>query len=104
MEKLLSLDALRENEVVPVEIAGRSILLALVEGRVYAFDAMCTHGSGYLGDGCLEGYEISCPLHDGCFDIRNGNPTREPAVDPLRCYPIRIEGREVFVDLEPSSV
>jgi len=99
MEKILPYDALRENDVVPVEAGGRSILLALVAGEVYAFDSVCSHGAGYLGDGCLEGYEISCPLHDGCFDIRNGTPTREPAVDPIACYPIRIEGGDVYVDL-----
>jgi naphthalene 1,2-dioxygenase system ferredoxin subunit len=88
---------LQENQLTAVEIDGASILLALVQGQVHAFDAICTHGFGYLEDGGLEGHEVTCPLHDGAFDIRDGCPTRAPCTEPIKTYPVRIEGADVYL-------
>ncbi|MGE0802021.1 MAG: Rieske (2Fe-2S) protein [Lautropia sp.] len=94
---------LREGEPVEISLEGRSLLVALVQGQVHAFDAVCSHGAGDLIDGCLDGYQISCPLHDGCFDIRDGHPTRAPAIDPIRCYPVRVDGEDVYVAVDAES-
>ena len=43
---------------------------------------------------------IDRPLHQGRFDVRDGQPTCEPVTEPLRSYPVKIEGGGVFVQLE----
>lgn len=88
-----------------VEIEGRLILLARVEGGIYAMDDDCTHTSGPLDRGELDGYVLTCPIHLARFDIRDGGVLRGPARDPLPTYPVRVEGDLVLVALpcEPAQ-
>lgn len=101
--KVAALSDLRDEEMFPVELEGEPILLAKVQGQVHAFHAICTHGLGYLEDGFLEGHEVSCPLHDGRFDIRDGQPTKTPCTEPIKCYPVRIEGNDVFLTMDAGD-
>jgi naphthalene 1,2-dioxygenase ferredoxin component len=94
-----SADELRADDVVGITINGREIAIYAVGDAVYATDNLCTHGNGKLCDGFLEGHEIECPLHQGRFDVRDGKPLCEPVSDPLRSYPVKLEGRRVFVRL-----
>lgn len=88
-----------EDDVIGVDIPGKSIALYQVEGEIYATDNICTHGNARLCDGFLEGHEIECPLHQGKFDIRNGKALCAPLTDDVRIFPVKIEGGRVFVDL-----
>ena len=93
----LAADELPADDVVGIAVAGRDIALYTVGDEIYATDNICTHGHARLCDGFLEGHEIECPLHQGKFDVRDGRPTCEPAVEALRSYPVKIEGQRVFV-------
>lgn len=88
-----------EDDVLGVDIAGKSLALYDVEGEVFATDNICTHGHARLCDGFLEGFEIECPLHQGRFDVRNGKAMCAPLTDDLRSYPIRIDNDRVWVDI-----
>ncbi len=92
-------EAVPEDDVIGIDIAGKSLALYQVEGEIYATDNICTHGNARLCDGFLEGHEIECPLHQGKFDIRNGKAMCAPLTEDVRTYPVRIEGSRVFVDL-----
>lgn len=97
----VSADELPADDVVGVEVAGRDLALYRVGEDVYATDNICTHGHARLCDGFLDGHEIECPLHQGKFDVRNGQPTCPPVTEPLRSYPVKIEGSRVFIQVEP---
>jgi len=45
--------------------------LAMVNGKIYAMDAVCSHEGGPLEEGKLEGYNLTCPWHNAIFDVRN---------------------------------
>ena len=94
-----SLDELPDDDVTGLQVAGRDIALYKVEGEVFATDNTCTHGQARLCDGFLEGHEIECPLHQGRFDVRDGSATCAPVTEGLRCYPVRIEGGRVMLNL-----
>lgn len=96
----LSADDLPADDVTGVTVAGRDVAIYCVGDAVYATDKLCTHGHARLCDGILEGREIECPLHQGRFDVRDGQPTCEPVTEPLRSDPVRIECGRVFVQLE----
>ena len=83
-----------------VQVQGRDIALFRIGETVYAIDNLCTHGHARLCDGFVEGHEIECPLHQGRFDLRSGQPTCEPASEAVKIYPVRIEGGRVCVRLE----
>jgi nitrite reductase/ring-hydroxylating ferredoxin subunit len=89
----------RVSEVSPgtgkvVGTDGRSIALFNVDGVFYAIDNTCTHRGGPLGEGALIG-ETGAQ-----FNIRTGAVTRPPAPSGVRSYPVKVEGDEVFVDLD----
>ena len=92
--------ALPTDDVIGVEIAGRDIAIYTVGDAVYATDNICTHGQACLSDGFLDGHQIECPLHQGRFDVRDGRPTCEPAEEPLRSYPVKVEGQRVWLRLD----
>jgi naphthalene 1,2-dioxygenase ferredoxin component len=96
----LSADELPTDDVIGVEVAGRDIAIYRIGAELYATDNICTHGQARLCDGFLDGHEIECPLHQGKFDVRDGRPTCEPAEEPLRSYPVKVEGPRVFVQVD----
>ena len=95
-----SFDEVPQDDVIGVEVAGRDIALYGVDGEVYATDNLCTHGQARLCDGFLEGHEIECPLHQGRFDVRTGQPACAPVAEAIRSYPVRIEGGRVWLALD----
>jgi naphthalene 1,2-dioxygenase ferredoxin component len=92
-------DAVPEEDVIAVQVAGKEVALYGVDGDVFATDNICTHGHARLCDGFLEGGEIECPLHQGRFDVRTGKAMCAPLTDDIRAYPVKIENGRVFVDL-----
>ena len=96
----LASEDLPTDDVVGVAVDGRDIALYAVGEEVYATDNLCTHGHARLCDGFLEGHEIECPLHQGKFDVRNGQPTCAPPTDALRSYPVKVEGGRVWLALD----
>jgi 3-phenylpropionate/trans-cinnamate dioxygenase ferredoxin component len=90
---------LDEGELLPVEVDGELICLARVEGNVYAFTDNCTHISGPLNDGELEGCVLTCPWHLAQFDIRTGKVLRGPARQDIMTYPVKIEDDAIYIQL-----
>ncbi len=76
------------------------ILLANVEGKIYAVDDMCTHEDSSLSLGCLKGELVSCTLHGSRFNVRSGQPMEEPATEALRRYPVRINQDRIEICLD----
>ena len=71
-QKVANKSDLREDGLLGVQIDSKRIVLSMVEGKVYAMNAVCTHKGAPLEEGTLLGYDLKCPLHFALFDIRNG--------------------------------
>ena len=83
------------------QVNGRSLALCHVaDNGFYAIDNVCTHDSGPLGEGILEGDRMECPRHGALFDVRTGAAKTLPAIKPVRSYPTRLLNDEVQVALE----
>jgi nitrite reductase/ring-hydroxylating ferredoxin subunit len=63
---------IKEGGLLGVELEGNKIALAIINGQVFAIDAICSHQGGPLEEGNLEGYNLTCPWHYAVFDVRNG--------------------------------
>jgi len=96
----LSADDLPTDDVLGVLVAGKDIALYTVGDALYATDNTCTHGQARLCDGFLDGHEIECPLHQGKFDVRNGQPMCAPVTEALRSYPVKVDGQRVYVQID----
>lgn len=96
-------DDLAPGKMVRVEIAGRRILLANVDGRFYATADTCTHEDASLSSGSLRGELVKCPLHGSRFNVCTGRVMEEPAEQDLQTYPVRVEGDHILVGLNGPS-
>ena len=74
-----------------------------LDNEFFVTDDTCTHGQASLSEGVVDGNLIECPLHAGCFSIRTGEPLAFPAAVPIRTYPARVIGDEIFAELEKGD-
>jgi naphthalene 1,2-dioxygenase system ferredoxin subunit len=92
-----AVDDVPQDDVIGMIVAGRDLALYNAGGEIFATDNICTHGHARLCEGFLDGHEIECPLHQGKFDVRTGQPTCAPVTEAIRSYPVKIEGGRVFL-------
>ena len=90
---------LQPGKMKRIDIGGRRILLANLEGRFYAADDTCTHEEASLSTGFLKGELVKCPLHGSLFNVRTGEALEEPAEENLKTYPVRLEGERILIGL-----
>jgi 3-phenylpropionate/trans-cinnamate dioxygenase ferredoxin subunit len=97
--KIGKVNELRPGSMKRVDINGRRMLLANVNGRFCATDDTCTHEEASLSTGSLRGELVKCPLHGSRFNVCTGEALEEPAEQNLNAYPIRVEGDNILVGL-----
>jgi ferredoxin-NADP reductase/nitrite reductase/ring-hydroxylating ferredoxin subunit len=97
---------LKEGGLLGVEVQGKKIVLAKVNNKVYAMDAVCSHEGGPLEDGTLEGYNLTCPWHYAVFDVRNAKVSDETVwATDLSSYPVKVDEQtgEILVSLQKQG-
>jgi 3-phenylpropionate/trans-cinnamate dioxygenase ferredoxin component len=86
------------GQALQVDLADRDVAVVRAGDDWYAVDDECSHAAIPLSEGDVEGCEIECWLHGSRFDLRTGKPSGPPATEPVRIYPVRVEGDDVLVD------
>lgn len=97
---------LSEGGLMRVDIDGKPLVLAMVKGKVYAMDAVCSHEGGPLEDGTLQGYELKCPWHYAIFDVRNAKVSDQTVwATDLQSYPVQVDENtgDILVNLDGRS-
>jgi len=90
-------ERLGENETLRVKIDGQVMTIAKIDNQVYAFQEFCTHRFGPLSEGAFDGFNVQCPWHNSCFDVRTGKVTQGPAKIDLKTFRVDVRGGKVFV-------
>lgn len=67
--------------------------------EVFAMDDRCPHAGSRLSSGRVCGTVVTCALHFWDFDVRTGLPPGTSDGRALACYPVRIDGDDVFVEI-----
>jgi 3-phenylpropionate/trans-cinnamate dioxygenase ferredoxin component len=80
---VLDVETLPEGTMRRVTHGDLDILLAHATDGIYAVEDRCPHMSAPLSIGRLEGCVVACPLHDGRFDLRSGEPAQMPTTGGL---------------------
>jgi nitrite reductase/ring-hydroxylating ferredoxin subunit len=66
-----------------VEIKGKEILIANIDGKFYALNDRCAHMNALLSMGNLANDNIvTCPFHGARFDITTGKKVKDPVLTP----------------------
>jgi NADPH-dependent 2,4-dienoyl-CoA reductase/sulfur reductase-like enzyme len=88
---------LRPGEKLLGYAGNDAILVARVGDEFLAVGARCTHYSGPLADGVIDGETVRCPWHHACFNLRTGEALRAPALNPVACWKVERRGEKVVV-------
>lgn len=81
-----------------VEVEGVSVLVCRLNQDAYAVVNNCPHQNQRMDDAAMFEYEIVCPHHNACFDVRSGKRLSGPSIYPLGGYPCRVVDGAVEVD------
>lgn len=106
MTRLARTSEVPEGGMITKEHDGAQVLLAKLEGKIYAMNDVCTHQGAPLHDGILgeEGrppYSLTCPWHEAHYDIRTGRVYQDtPWADDTEVYEVEIRGDDVYVDFQ----
>ncbi|UYL09261.1 FAD-dependent oxidoreductase [Bdellovibrio sp. SKB1291214] len=95
--KGVSVDLIQEGETILGHVGDKAVLLAKVEGEIYAVGANCTHYGGPLNQGLLAGHHIHCPWHHSSFNIKTGEAEKAPALVPISCWRTEVKDDKIFV-------
>ncbi len=76
---------------------GVPILLVRRGERLFAMAETCSHFSGPLSEGKLDGDSIVCPYHASRFALEDGRVLNGPAVHPQPCLEARARNGQIEV-------
>jgi len=96
--KAARLSELTPGSAMMVELAGRTLALYNVDGKLYATDGKCLHRGGPVGEGELEGCVVTCPWHGWRYDVTTGQCETNPGAR-LGCYRVRLEGEDIQIEV-----
>ena len=83
-------DDLAPGELVNLLLDDRRVLLCRVGEEFFAVAAECAQDGGSMAGGSVNGYTLTCPLHDGCYyDVRQG--ARIGAAVKIECFPVKLD-------------
>lgn len=91
-----ALEDLLPGELRVVDAGGRDVLLANVDGEVYAVLDGCPVDGRTLAGGRLAGSIVVCPWHNCAYDVRSGRSADE-GPGALRVVPVAVESGAVKV-------
>lgn len=85
------------------EVSDRCLAVFNIGGEFYVTNDECTHASGSLAEGILDGSVVECCLHSAVFDVRTGEVMAPPASLPLRTYKVLLQDDDVYIDLDKNA-
>jgi nitrite reductase/ring-hydroxylating ferredoxin subunit len=69
----------------------------LADGTVVAFENVCPHKAGPIGEGRVRDGVIACPWHGFRFDLRTGKAAGFDSIMRLRLFQTAVRDGDVFV-------
>jgi len=98
--KVADLDELKVDEIRAVNVAGVRIALYRLGDQIFATSDICTHAGCLFSDsGYTQNEEVECGCHSSRFNFKTGTVTQEPAVEPLKSYPMKVENGSVLIEI-----
>jgi apoptosis-inducing factor 3 len=91
----IALDEFPDGGMLVGHDCDEQIFLVRRGSEVFAVGALCAHYQGPLAEGLVVGDTVRCPWHHACFDLRNGEALRAPALSPIACW--NVEQRDGMI-------
>ncbi len=97
--KVANLREINSGSMLKVTLQEQDILLANIDGKIYAIADQCSHEDASLYNGALKGNCVECPLHSSRFSFETGKPMEPPATEAIRTYKVKIENDDILIAL-----
>ncbi len=97
--KVADLSDCQPGTLLEVEAGQELIVLANIDGDLYALQNRCSHQDLPLSDGELDGDRLECLYHGARFDVCTGKAVGLPAIKPVGTYAVEIRGQEIYVQI-----
>ena len=88
------------GKIYEFQVGGQAVAIANVAGKFCAINSICAHEGGPLGEGELAGDVVVCPWHGAKFNVKTGDVLGPPARKGVQCFPVKVQGNDVLVELE----
>ena len=88
-----------EGEGKTVVVGKKLIAVFLYNGQYYAIDDCCPHMGASLSTGWVEQGVVTCCWHAWRFRLSDGAWADNPRLK-IGCYPVRVVGDEIQVEVE----
>jgi len=96
--KVSTLEECPPGSLRSVMVGMDPVVLANVDGTVYAVMDRCSHEDLPLSDGETEGCVLVCQYHGARFDLASGAPRSLPAVKPIKTFPVELRDDGIYVE------
>ena len=95
--EIAPVEDLPPGERLFVEIGGKPLVIFNIAGQYFSIGDVCSHDDGPVGEGVIDGFNITCPRHGAQFDIRTGKVTQMPAVVDIPAYPVQVRSGVIYL-------
>ena len=108
MEELRWVKVARVGEVAPGGLkraqidALTTVTLVNLDGEYHALSGTCSHSRFPLWAGRIREGRLVCPGHGWQFDPRTGAVLLPRDGTPVRTFPVRVDGDDVYVGWAPG--
>lgn len=97
-ERAAKQDEILSGQIREFQVAGKSVAIANIDGKLFAINSICLHHGGPLGEGDLVGTLVTCPWHGWQYDVTTGKLAQQPD-SGVDCYAVELRNGDVFVDV-----
>ena len=94
--------SLMDGKLTRAMYRGTPVLLVGRGERLFAIAETCSHFSGPLSEGKLDGNTVVCPYHFSRFALEDGRVIDGPAVHPQPCLEIRTWNGQIELRRAPA--
>lgn len=88
---------LPEDTGTVVEVQGRQVALFRTGGDVRAYENVCLHRGGPVGEGDVDGGVVTCPWHGWQYDVATGEHVLDRSIGLIRYEAIVRDGHVLVV-------
>ena len=93
-----SVSQVAPGSVMELTVGEDRYAICNVDGQIYALAGTCPHQGGPLGQGAVNGANLTCPWHAWEFDCRTGEHDYNPAVR-VATFSVCVNGDNILIDI-----
>jgi len=101
--KLAKVSDFEQKNIKSFSIIGKKIgIIKRKDGTFYATEIGCKHQNADLSQGKIEGHIATCHRHGWQYNLETGECLNHNS-NPLKKYPLKIEGEDILVGMTPVT-